>query len=239
MRATAIRNKIIRIIDFRKDEPDYFFSEKYKESWVFFLRKLILNRIFSQVQDISKKIIIKEPEGGPGASDYIAQCLPESKIIILIRDGRDIIDSLMDATRGEGFMSNGREITKLTPNWEMSFIKSRAEVWCALTENLMKTYENHPKNLVFLIKYEELRTNTKTVLNKLYQFLEIDIPENEIEKIVDKYTFENLPDAIKGKGKFHRSATPGKWKENFSKEKIELMNKIMGSTLKKLGYQLN
>ena len=42
----------------------------------------------------------------------------------------------------------------------------------------------------------------------------------------------------KGRGKFTRSATPGKWKENFSEEEIKIMDQEMGDLLKNLGYEI-
>jgi len=40
----------------------------------------------------------------------------------------------------------------------------------------------------------------------------------------------------KGKGKFRRFASPGKWKENFSNDEKEVMNNILKDTLQKMGY---
>ena len=86
---------------FKKDH--YFFADEYKETWQFFLRKLILNRIYSQYQDLTKKVIIKEPHGSL-AADVISECLPNSQIIFLLRDGRDVVDSIIDATtKGGGY----------------------------------------------------------------------------------------------------------------------------------------
>jgi len=51
-----------------------------------------------------------------------------------------------------------------------------------------------------------------------------------------RYSFENIPTDQKGKGKFARSASPGKWKENFNEEEQEVINDIMKETLKELGY---
>ena len=59
----GITEKIVRNIDFRKSHPDYFFSEKYKPVWMHFLRKLILNRIYAQFCDTTKKrgeIVLKK-----------------------------------------------------------------------------------------------------------------------------------------------------------------------------------
>jgi hypothetical protein len=76
----AIKNRVVRRIDHLKNDPDYFFSEKFKDTWKFYLRKLILNRIFAQVQDVTKKIIIQECYP-INISDVIGECLPNSTIL--------------------------------------------------------------------------------------------------------------------------------------------------------------
>jgi len=226
-----------RIIDFWKDKDDYFFSHKYKNIWSVYLRKLILNRIYAQLNDLSRKIIIKEPMAISSA-DVIIECLPYSKMIVIIRDGRDIIDSILDASEKSGFISKEGLSPNVTTVSRISRIKLLSARFVVLMENLIDTYNNHSEGLRFLIKYEDLRKKTFDELHKLYRFLDIEISEDEFNKIVEKYTFENLPDKIKGKGKFHRSATPGKWRENFSEEEKNIMNNIMGETLKKSGYNV-
>ena len=51
-----------------------------------------------------------------------------------------------------------------------------------------------------------------------------------------KFTFENLHPEQKGPGKFARSASPGKWRDNFSEEEKKVLEKIMGPLLRILGY---
>jgi len=100
----------------------------------------------------------------------------------------------------------------------------------------METLENHKKELQYLVKYEDLRKNTFDELKKIYEFLGMKIDDGELEKIIEKYSFEKIPKEQKGSGKFYRSAQPGKWKENFTDEEVALIEEIMGSTLKKLEY---
>jgi len=233
-RLPGINNQIIKWVDRRKSYPDYFFSDAHKETWLFYLRKLILNRIYSQIQDLSKIIIIKSP-GSFGASDIISECLPNSKIIILLRDGRDVIDSLLDARSEGGFMNIGLEPI-ISSKERISFIEYRTKMWVKLMENLLKTCNTHLEKLQLVVRYEDLRKNTSVELQKIYRFVGIDIQKEKLEEIVQKYLFENLRKTDIGKGKFHRSASPEKWKENFSKEEKNILEKIMGETLRKLGY---
>jgi len=233
-RANEYHEDIVRRIDNPQKNPDYFFSNNYRDVWMFYLRKLILHRIYAQVKEISKKIIIKELVAH-GATDVLADCLKHSKIIILLRDGRDVIDSLFDARGTEGFMTEELKLKKISNKQE--FILKKSKGWIKRTENLLKTYKSHPENLRYLIKYEDLRKNTLEELEKIYKFLEIDISKDELQKIVNKFSFENIPDKDKGKGKFARSATPGKWKENFNESEKKIMNEIMSNKLKELGYE--
>jgi len=225
-------------IDRQSAHDDYIFSNKFKGVWLHFLRKLIINRVYSQFPYFTFRIVMKEPLG-LGGSDIISNCLPKSKIIILVRDGRDVVDSRLDAIRDKNSWGVKREGNKpLSKKQRMSFIKENSGQWVVLMEDLMRAYNNHNKNLRIMVKYEKLRNNTRLELKKIYEFLEIDIKKNELEKIVTKHSYENISAESKGIGKFVRFASPGKWKENFNKEEKELMNSIMGTTLAKLNYEV-
>ena len=226
---------LVRTFDVQKDRKDYFFSDVFGDSWKFYLRKLILNRIYSQFQDLTHKIIIKEPTGSI-ASDILAQCMPNSKIIVLLRDGRDVLDSIIDGLEKGGWESQDKH-PELTKDKKLEFIRQSSRFWTKLMKVLMDTFDSHNKKLRLKIRYEDLRKNTLEELQKIYQFLEIDVKQKVLEELVQKYIFENLPETEKGKGKFKRSATPGKWEENFNDDEKEMMKKIMDEKLKELGYK--
>jgi len=87
-----------------------------------------------------------------------------------------------------------------------------------------------------MIKYEDLLENTFENLKKIYEFLDINIDDKKLNEIVDKASFSNIPSNQKGSGHITRSATPGKWKENFNEKEKELMHKIMKDILVKINY---
>ena len=226
-----------RTIDLEKQRDDYFFSEKYSNGWKIFLRKLILNRIYEQFKNVSSKIIIKEPSGSM-TSDVIAKCLPYSKIIILLRDGRDVVDSKIDESMPDGWEIELKKGNRepITEEDKLHWIDSYSRMWVSQMKILMKTYEHHHKDLRYLLRYEDLIKNTLSELKKLYSFIGIKIDQSILKEVIEKYSFENIPENEKGRGKFRRFAIPGKWKEDFNeKEKMEL-DKILKNTLQKLGY---
>lgn len=225
-----------RRIDGKKNIDGYFFSDKFKNTWKYFLRKLILNRIHAQFGDLTKKIIVKEPSTLLDASDILAGCTPNSKKIVLLRDGRDIIDSLMDSRKPGGWVTK-KPTDTITDEKRLAFITRRSHLWVHQMHVIKQTIDTTPSNLRFLVKYEDLRKNTEEILTKIYRFLEIDISESEIEKLVVKYSFESILPEEKGEGKFARAATPGLWEKHFSEEEKSIMKKIMGKTLKQIGYE--
>ena len=115
-------------------------------------------------------------------------------------------------------------------------IKKHSQEWKASTEIVLNSFNNHDNKLKILVKYEDLIKNSLDELNKVYEFLEIEINEDTISKIITKFDFKNIPESKKGSGKFSRSATPGKWKESFDNEEKSIMEQIMLKTLLKLGY---
>lgn len=220
----------------QKSREDYFFSDKYIDLWEYHLRKLILNRIYGQFHTLSKKIILKEPNGALG-SKIISECLPNSKIIILLRDGRDVVDSLLDA-RSEGSWRAAEEGTVVTSEKRISFLKKAAKNWEVRMKVVMKTYETHNVDLKYILRYEDLRQKTSVELEKIYKFLDIEISRGQLEKIVTNSSFENIPSDKKGKGKSRRSATPGGWKNNFSENEKKIIEEIMKERLMQLGYEI-
>jgi len=235
MREPTIKHKIVRRLEIFKKEPDFFFSDQYRDTWNFYLRKLLLNRIFAQVHTVTKKVIIKEPSGTMG-SDIIAQCVPKSKIIFMIRDGRDVLDSKIDQFQKDSWSVKQYNVTPLSQKNRPVDIKYQAQLWVKLLEVITKTFDEHPKELRLLVKYESLLNNTLEELQKIYNFIGIKIPKTELDNIVNIYSFKNIPREEKGKGKVTRSATPGMWKKNFSDKEKKIIDEIMNETLKKFGY---
>jgi len=231
-----IANDLNRRIDSREHIDNYFFSKKHKNTWNYYLGKLIKYRIYASFNNFEKKIIVKEPSSVLDVSDILSDATPLSKAIIILRDGRDVIDSLFDARQSAGWLTKKVE-SVISEEKRLRFIKQRARMWVEQIKTLMKTYEEGPSNLRYLVKYEDLRYDTVNNLEKIYDFLGIEIPKEELEKLVEKFQFEKIPADQKGKGKFFRSAQPGKWKETFDEKEKKILDEIMGETLRKVGYE--
>jgi len=222
-----------RVYDMQSSNGKYFFSPHHKKNWMPALKKFILTRIFSEAQTIQKNVIIKEPVGSHSA-DIIMECFPNSKLIFLIRDGRDVVDSRIDMHK-KGSWGNLKPFE--TSQQRINAVKRYSYMWNKINERINRAYQNHNPKLRIIIKYEDLKKDTLSELKKIYDFIEVKVSDEELMKKIEIHDFKNIPDSQKGEGKFYRTATTGGWRENFSKEEQELMNSIMGDTLKQMGYE--
>jgi hypothetical protein len=58
------------------------------------------------------------------------------------------------------------------------------------------------------------------------------VDEGELERVVEKHSWANIPEGEKGEGKFHRKATPGGWKEDLTLEQAAIVEEATAPLLK-------
>ncbi len=56
--------------------------------------------------------------------------------------------------------------------------------------------------------------------------------EEELGRVVEQHSWENIPEDEKGRGKFFRKAMPGSWQEDLASEQIETVERITAPILK-------
>ena len=227
----------IRRFDKANDRKHYFFSNEFEFVWKKYLRKLILNRIYAQFPNgLAKKVVIKEPNGSMGA-DILSKCLPNSKIIFLLRDARDVLNSQVTALSEGGYAAKASKIWKpLQKGKRINHIKASCYQYLKIIEIVQKAFDLHLSQNKMMIRYEDLRRNNNENFKKILEFIEINLDEMKMNEIIEKHTFENIPDEKKGIGTTKQFAQVGIWKEKFSDEEIKIINDILGSKLQELGY---
>jgi hypothetical protein len=220
-----------RVVDTQPDKGHLFFSPTYEKVWSSSLKRLIIDRMCAQF-NVEKfhTIIVKAPNESH-AADIIMKCMPNSKLIFLLRDGRDVIDSRQGKAKNPIDRSN-------TPDEIRYKIVYYGTLWNMHTTITEKAYNAHNPDLRLLVKYEDLRFNPVPEISRIYRFLGINVSDDEILRTAEDTKWENVPEEKKGEDKNKRIASPGNWRKTFSKKEIELMNKIMGENLKRFGYQM-
>jgi hypothetical protein len=218
---------VYRLDQFRRDDENYFFSSESEEVWRPALRSLMLKRFRVQLGD-HRWAVIKEPHGSQ-AADIVMSLLPRSRMIFLLRDGRDVIDSMLDAVTADGWLLGLLDGYRSADR--AASIRSQAYMWLWRTEAVQRAFEAHSDALKMMVSYEDLRSLPAPVLRDVASWLDLDYdPMVELARRTDVET------AQKGPGKFIRAAEPGLWRKNLSAEERASVEAIIGDKLSELGY---
>jgi hypothetical protein len=171
-------------------------------------------------------LVIKEPNGSIGAP-LLMEALPESRMILLVRDPRDAVASALDARRKDGWLRKrgGEERGNPSDRQSESFVRDRATVYLQNLSNSKAAFDAHQGRKA-MVRYEELRADTLNTMRRLYSDLGLEVDEAELSRVVEKHSWENIPEDKKGEGKFYRKAKPGGWREDLTPEQVEIVEKV-------------
>jgi len=182
--------KIVRFFDVNqkkasRERYDYFFYRGFQEIWITYLRKLILNRIYAQIHDFSKMILIKESdtiEVSMGANiqrfsssilDLILKILPNSKVIVVLDDGELTVSSqVIEFINGQKTTWQG--IKQVTYKDKASVIDYHANLWANQKKILLEFLEKIPQRSLLLIHSKNFHNNPKETVLQIFNFLNID-----------------------------------------------------------------
>ena len=206
------------------------------------LRQLISARFEAQAaQDVAEAggdidrpiVVVKEP--GSHASDTIMDLFPDSSLIFLLRDGRDVVDSWLDAYR-DGSWATDEGAYPLDDTGRPALIRWQSSVWLHRTEVVQETYARTPPERRVLICYEEMRADPVAALERICSMLGIEAAREQLEEIAGTHSFSRVPKSDKGAGREIRRAEPGGWANHMTREEIGQMHEILGAKLDELGY---
>jgi hypothetical protein len=100
---------------------------------------------------------------------------------------------------------------------------------------VQEAYEAH-RGPRLLARYEDFRADAVGQLRAVVDWLGLDFGGAELDALVTKHSFEQLPAESRGATAFFRSATPGSWRDSMAADEQEVMLEVMGPKLRELGY---
>ena len=227
-----------RALDVFADRDDYFFSNSYQHAWLAPLRRLLLGRMLAQFRDLGGKddtdyLVVKEPHGSE-AADLLVKALPTCRLLVVVRDPRDVVDSVLDAVRTGGWAS-GLATLEDSPEARTRFVEDYARLWLERTNVVFAACRTLPSDQQLLLRYEDLLADPKAGIRSCLAWLGLDVPA-EMDGHIARLSFNQLSADAKGPGRFARAATPGMWREKLHPQEQDIVNRITRPMLVELGY---
>lgn len=173
----------------------------------------------------------------------ITELLPASRIIHVLRDARDVVASILAASKSWG------------APWAPRHARAATRMWVRHVDAVRKAAEVLPKERFYELRYENLHARTAEMLEDVCQFLDLGWDDEEgIRNAVE----ENKPEVAKVGGGtaipvggeiarisgpfvkepegFVRKGHPGGWREDLSLTEKIWVWRVARKTMEEVGY---
>lgn len=213
-------------------QPESFIlAPQHRRLWIASIRSMALAGATARHARTSQAgcLVIKEPHGSLGA-ELISEALPESRMMLMLRDPRDVLSSALDSQRQGSWTSD-------TPHWADrskpvedadldpdAFVERVAARYRRHIDVARRALESHrgPKARV---KYEDLRAQPLSALLRCCDQLDLQVEREAAAAAIEHRSWERIPSWEKGPGRFFRKAQPGGWREDLTPDQIDVVEK--------------
>lgn len=214
----------------QRSSKEFIMGDPTRPAWRRALRNFVLETARASHPSLGAAdlLVVKEPSGAIG-SPLIMEALPESRMILLVRDPRDFVASALDAQKEGAWMREGQDEKKRrdlsNERDALRFAKGLANQYVRQVTYGKIAYEAH-RGHKSLVRYEDLRSEPVATMRVVCSQLGIAASDEEIRRVVERHSWERVPKEEKGSGKFYRKAKPGGWREDLTPEQAKQVEKI-------------
>lgn len=212
--------------------PDLFIQNELNVRQIFrpnLSKEEILKNIFNLIEEEHGETLdvilhknnklhwgLKDPELTYHIND-IEKFIPQSKVIIIVRDGRAVVNSYMENKWGLGTNAY-----------------TGAQRWSEEVKKQLAFVDHYPEN-VFLLKYEDLIDNMERELRRVCNYLELPFHEDLINYNKKPTFYHQTRENITTFGQ-PKPAMAIKWQKKLSAKEIGIIEEVGSEILKKLNY---
>ena len=204
------------------------------------LRDMAFEQAFNEWGMRDYSLLIFKMPNDSHAADLIMRACPQSNLVFLMRDGRDVMRSRFSPFASSELAATTNRDLRRHAIWFYSHF------WNFQVDIIRAAFEAHAPERSILVRYEELRTDPVKVTARLYDHLKSSLPaecvnamtRDELSRLAEASRLENVPEGERGPDMPRQYGIVGGYRSAFDDEEIALMNAIMGPNLARYGYDL-
>ncbi|WP_017324941.1 sulfotransferase [Synechococcus sp. PCC 7336] len=174
--------------------------------------------------------------------DLIFRDLPQAKVLVMLRDPRDVAVSLAfhcyrQSKRWQGIFSDGN-----LQSIDSLFLRDRLSRFQQFADEAqyLDFARKQPEQCT-IVRYEDLHANGEMMLAGIFQFLKVPASQRLIDNAIAANTFERMSGGRQrgevDRTAFVRKGIVGDWRNHFSSDNIQLCSELIGASLTRLGYE--
>jgi hypothetical protein len=212
-----------------------------ESEFITLLREYAMKLLEPLVGDLAPGVLFVEKT--PSHALYlpeIRELLPEARFIHLLRDGRDVVASLLAVSRSWG------------ARWAPKEATSAAELWVRHVAAVRGAASGLPEEAFAEVRYEDLHARPVATMRRLANFLLLAWSDADIERAVAVNRAEQarsglvmhvggeiaarFGNEVKEPEGFVRRAVPGAWRSDLSRREKLAVWRVARPTLAAAGY---
>ncbi len=210
------------------DRAGHLFECNHAEQTVGFCQRSI-EAFYRQVagsREKTESVYFAEKHIPGNTPEQVWEIYPQAREIILVRDFRDMLCSVLAFNAKRGFAAFGREFTTSDDEYVRQL---RKKALCLLNSWKRRSEQAH------LLRYEDLILHPAETLKALLEYLGLDNSPSAVEGIFQRASGDT-PEL-----QWHRTsqdprASIGRWKRDLSPEMQALCHEVFTDILEEFGY---
>lgn len=215
---------------------NFIMSDPTRDKWMRSVRSFVLDGVRYAHPEAGAEhyLIIKELAGSIGAP-ILMEALPESRMIFLVRDPRDVAALAVDSSRKGSSTYPGRGTgpqnrTARTVGVPEDVVKTVSGRYAQYVGSSKLAYDSHEGPKV-MIRYEDLRADTLGEMKRIYSALNIPADESEFARVVEEYSVENVSEVERDRDEFRGEEFSEIWREGLTPEQVEIVEEVTAPLL--------
>jgi len=159
--------------------------------------------------------------------DLLSELYPEAREIVLVRDFRDLLSSVLAFNEKRGYQAFGREQRDSDADYIRSTLRRSAE-------SLLNRWRSREQT-AHLVRYEDLVLDPSGTLSQLLRYLDLDHSNRAVERTIERA--QNASGTEHHRTVSDPAASIGRWRRDLSEELQLVCAEALDPVLGQFGYE--